>query len=93
MLLVQAVEAEEPPPLDDAAMRRLIYNFDKKVTKNHEMRIKFAAEPTKFMESEIELNQAVQVCRVFHVLYLWRRSCTVLRQCAAHMLLLMNWVQ
>lgn len=29
--------------------------------KNREMRIKYAEEPQKFMESEVELNTAIQV--------------------------------
>jgi beta-catenin-like protein 1 len=59
--LLKAIEAEEPPPLDDAGIRKLIGNFDKKAAKNAEMRVKFPQEPTKFIDSEVELNTAIQV--------------------------------
>ncbi|KAL4132573.1 hypothetical protein QTP88_009697 [Uroleucon formosanum] len=42
--------------LDEAALKRMILLFEKKVLKNQEMRIKFPENPEKFMESEIELH-------------------------------------
>lgn len=36
-------------------------NFEKKALKNREMRIKFPDQPEKFMESEIDLYEALQV--------------------------------
>ena len=35
----------------------MILNFEKKINKNQKMRMKYADEPEKFMESEIELDQ------------------------------------
>lgn len=35
------------PSLDDAALRKMILNFEKKVFRNQEMRIKFADQPEK----------------------------------------------
>lgn len=58
---MKAIEAEEPAPLDEAAVRRLIANFEKKAAVNAEMRVKHVQEPTKFMNSEIELNTSIQV--------------------------------
>jgi beta-catenin-like protein 1 len=38
--------------------------FEKKFTKNQEMRIKFPESPEKFMDSEIELNDMLQEMHV-----------------------------
>ena len=38
-----------------------MFQLEKKLAKNREMRIKHADEPQKFMESEFELNTAIQV--------------------------------
>ena len=40
-----------------------VYNLqlEKRSLKNHELRIKYSDEPQKFMESEVELNQAIQM--------------------------------
>lgn len=46
--------------MDETAVKRLITNFEKRALKNTEMRIKFPDQPEKFMESEIELNVAIQ---------------------------------
>ncbi|KAJ8041931.1 Beta-catenin-like protein 1 [Holothuria leucospilota] len=54
----------EGPSLDDAALRKMILNFEKKVFRNQEMRIKFTDQPEKFMESELELNDAIQELHV-----------------------------
>ncbi len=45
---------------DENAVKRLILQLDKRMLKNREMRIKHADEPQKFMDSELELNVAVQ---------------------------------
>ena len=47
--------------LDENKLKRMILNFEKKVAKNQELRIKFPDDPSKFMNSEIELHEAVQV--------------------------------
>ncbi|OWA52592.1 Beta-catenin-like protein 1 [Hypsibius exemplaris] len=47
-------------PFDETALRKLINAFDKKVLKNREHRVKYSDDPTKFMDSEIELNDAIQ---------------------------------
>lgn len=48
--------------IDDTAVKRLVLMFEKKSLKNREMRIKFPEQPDKFMESEVDLHQALQVC-------------------------------
>ncbi|CAD5206925.1 unnamed protein product [Bursaphelenchus okinawaensis] len=46
--------------LDNAAARRLFNQVDKKYDKNREFRIKYSDEPEKFLNTEIELNDAIQ---------------------------------
>lgn len=50
--------------LDETALKRLLLHFERKVLKNQEMRIKFADNPTKFMDSEIELFDTIQEMHV-----------------------------
>ncbi|KAJ1528860.1 hypothetical protein ONE63_007232 [Megalurothrips usitatus] len=57
--IVDSVENTESEVLDEAAMKRMILNFEKKALKNQEMRIKFPEMPEKFMESEFELNDCI----------------------------------
>ena len=63
MRLLEEVEREkgekEAEELDEHKIKKLIFSFEKKSQKNQEMRIKHADNPEKFMDSEIELNQAV----------------------------------
>lgn len=61
--LAQADESGEEV-LDEHKLKRMILNFDKKVSKNQELRIKFPDEPAKFMSSEVELHDAIQEMRV-----------------------------
>ncbi|XP_045454803.1 beta-catenin-like protein 1 [Melitaea cinxia] len=53
-------EATEGEVLDETAVKKLVLNFEKKALKNREMRIKFPDQPEKFMESEIDLFEALQ---------------------------------
>uniref|UniRef100_T1J520 Beta-catenin-like protein 1 n=1 Tax=Strigamia maritima TaxID=126957 RepID=T1J520_STRMM len=58
--ILKMVEAEpEIERLDDIFLKKLILTFEKKVLKNQELRIKFPELPEKFMESEVELNDAI----------------------------------
>lgn len=50
--------------IDEAAIKRIILNFEKRCLKNREMRIKFPDAAEKFMESEIELHEILQEMRV-----------------------------
>lgn len=47
--------------MDEAAVKRLVNQLEKKFSKNRELRIKYADEPQKFLDSEMELNNAIQV--------------------------------
>lgn len=66
--LQQLEEIEEADsvdgPLDDVKLKKMILGFEKRVLKNQELRIKFPDDPRKFMESEIELNDAVEELHV-----------------------------
>jgi len=46
--------------LDDTGVKKIILAFEKKALKNQETRIKFPDNPEKFMESEMELHDALQ---------------------------------
>jgi len=50
----------ETVTLDEAGVKKILLAFEKKTTKNQELRIKFPDQPEKFMESEMELHDAVQ---------------------------------
>ena len=50
--------------VDAGAVKRMILSFEKHVLRNQEMRIKFPDQPTKFMESEVQLNEEIQKLQV-----------------------------
>eukprot|EP00794_Sanderia_malayensis_P018782 gene18782-20673_t len=62
--ILAALENERNEPegevIDLSYVKRMILSFEKKVTKNSEMRIKFPDNPEKFMESELELHDEIQ---------------------------------
>jgi len=58
--LVDQVADMDSITLDEAGVKKILLAFEKKTTKNQELRIKFPDQPEKFMESEMELHDAVQ---------------------------------
>ncbi|CAG8541164.1 6682_t:CDS:10 [Paraglomus brasilianum] len=58
--LVDEVETEEADVLDPAGVRKLILKFEKAITKNNEFRVKYADDPSKFMESEADLDEEIK---------------------------------
>lgn len=46
--------------VDEAFIKKLVSQLEKKMLKNREMRIKHADDPKKFMDSEIELDTSIQ---------------------------------
>ncbi|TKR95884.1 hypothetical protein L596_009994 [Steinernema carpocapsae] len=46
--------------VDEMTVKRIVLQLEKKTLRNREMRIKHADDPQKFMESEVELNNAIQ---------------------------------
>lgn len=45
---------------DVPSLKRLVAGFERKILKNQEQRIKFSQEPTKFLDSELELFDSIQ---------------------------------
>ncbi|KHN88155.1 Beta-catenin-like protein 1 [Toxocara canis] len=50
--------------IDEVAVKRIVLQLEKRCLKNREMRIKYGDEPTKFMDSEVDLNFAIQEMHV-----------------------------
>merc|ERR1719391_405035 len=46
--------------LDETGVKKILLGFEKKVSKNQEMRIKFPDQPDKFMMSEMELHDGLR---------------------------------
>ena len=59
-LVLQGAELENVPEMDETAVKRILLGFEKKVSRNQEMRIKFPDQPDKFMVSEMELHDVVR---------------------------------
>jgi beta-catenin-like protein 1 len=53
-----------PEKIDSAWLRKLALNFEKKITKNAELRAKFENEPTKFMGSEADLDADIKALSI-----------------------------
>lgn len=53
-----------PEKIDAAWVRKLALNFEKKISKNAELRAKYENEPTKFMESEADLDADVKALSI-----------------------------
>eukprot|EP00054_Salpingoeca_dolichothecata_P021807 m.140791 g.140791 ORF g.140791 m.140791 type:complete len:582 (-) comp24123_c0_seq4:13-1758(-) len=54
--------ADAPPEmeeLDVSALRKMALSLERKSLKNQEQRVKHAGDPTKFMESELELHEQI----------------------------------
>ncbi|XP_031552386.1 beta-catenin-like protein 1 isoform X2 [Actinia tenebrosa] len=59
--ILEMVDNEpEVETLDVSSLKRMLLSFEKRVTKNQEMRIKYPDLPEKFMESELDLNDEIQ---------------------------------
>ncbi|GFN91352.1 beta-catenin-like protein 1 [Plakobranchus ocellatus] len=59
------VEAEPDAELmDETSFKKMLLQFEKRVYKNQENRIKFPDLPEKFLESEIELNEIIHEMHV-----------------------------
>jgi hypothetical protein len=50
--------------IDEKGLQRLLNSLEKKFNVNVEQRVKYADDPKKFMESEVELDEAVKALRV-----------------------------
>ncbi|TVY64189.1 Beta-catenin-like protein 1-like protein [Lachnellula suecica] len=53
-----------PEKVDSAWLRKLALNFERKITKNAELRAKFESEPQKFMGSEADLDADIKALSI-----------------------------
>ena len=53
-----------PEKIDSTWLRKLALNFEKKITKNAELRAKFESEPQKFMSSEADLDADIKALSI-----------------------------
>ncbi|PMD45155.1 DUF1716-domain-containing protein [Hyaloscypha variabilis F] len=53
-----------PEKIDSTWLRKLALNFEKKITKNAELRAKFETEPQKFMGSEADLDADIKALSI-----------------------------
>merc|ERR1719220_386210 len=58
--ILEKGEDHETVSLDEAGVKKILLGFEKKVSRNQEMRIKFPDQPDKFMMSEMELHDGVR---------------------------------
>ncbi|KAF9168380.1 hypothetical protein DFQ26_009003 [Actinomortierella ambigua] len=56
---VDAIDPEEAR-FDIAAVKKMILKFERAINKNQEMRVKYADDPAKFMESEADLDEEIK---------------------------------
>lgn len=45
--------------MDASSLKQTLINFEKKINKNQQMRMKYSSEPDKFMESEVALHAEI----------------------------------
>ncbi|KAK6731304.1 hypothetical protein RB195_007649 [Necator americanus] len=57
-------DSSQAVPVDETHIKKLTSQLEKKALKNREMRTKHSDDPKKFMDSEIELDTAVQEMHV-----------------------------
>jgi len=57
--IVEAAAGVQAVTMDEQGIKKTLLTFEKKTTRNQELRIKFPDQPEKFMESEMELNDAL----------------------------------
>lgn len=53
-----------PEKIDSAWLRKLALNFEKRITKNAELRAKFEGDPQKFMGSEADLDADIKALSI-----------------------------
>jgi len=57
-------EAITEEKYDSSWLRKLALNFEKKVNKNSSLRAKYESDPTKFMESEADLDEGIKALSI-----------------------------
>ncbi|KNC86173.1 hypothetical protein SARC_01651 [Sphaeroforma arctica JP610] len=53
-------DEEEGTDFNAADLKKLVLGFEKKLYKNQQMRVRYPDEPTKFLESEMDLSDDIQ---------------------------------
>ncbi|KAJ1458298.1 Catenin-beta-like protein [Pelagophyceae sp. CCMP2097] len=53
-------EAVDVSELTPASLKHLMLSLEKKITRNSQLRVRFSSEPAKFVDSEIELDEAIK---------------------------------
>ncbi|XP_053202348.1 beta-catenin-like protein 1 [Panonychus citri] len=56
--------SDVPAPFDEISLKRMILQFERKVLKNQEHRIKYSNDALKFMETEVELFEIIKKLQV-----------------------------
>ncbi|CAO3640850.1 unnamed protein product [Cunninghamella blakesleeana] len=58
--LVEQFEDDEESGINSTSVKRMILKFEKAINKNQELRMRYADDPTKFMESEADLDEEIK---------------------------------
>ncbi|GAN06851.1 DUF1716-domain-containing protein [Mucor ambiguus] len=58
--LVDEYDVDETEALTTANVKKMILKFEKAINKNQEMRVRYADQPEKFMESEADLDEEIK---------------------------------
>ncbi|KAI9304043.1 Catenin-beta-like protein [Cunninghamella echinulata] len=59
-LVEQFEDDEEENGINAASVKRMILKFEKAINKNQELRMRYADDPTKFMDSEADLDEEIK---------------------------------
>eukprot|EP01134_Creolimax_fragrantissima_P000266 CFRG0266T1 len=63
-ILALIEDGPEGEDFDAGAMKKLVLSFEKKLYKNQQMRVRYPDEPTKFLDSELDLSEEIQALHV-----------------------------
>ena len=58
--ILAKADEEEIAELDAASLKKLLLAFEKKITRNQQLRVKYFDEPARFAESEVDLDDAIR---------------------------------
>ena len=58
--ILEKADDEDIEEIDQAAVRKLLLTLEKRITRNAQLRVKYADEPSKFVESEVDLDDAIK---------------------------------
>ena len=64
---VDEVDDKLPAPLEEvtpSTLKRMLLSLDKKCVSNQQLRVKYSDEPSRFMDSELELYEEIQQLRL-----------------------------